>query len=362
MVVFPGAEGFGSDTVAGKGGRDLYVTNLNPEGDGSLFMALNQPYPRQIHFKVAGDITHTKPPNIKYPYFTVEAISAPGPVVLKGSDIRVHTHDGLFRHLRIRTGDKVPPWDGWENRDCAKIGDPNNLGGVYNIFFDHCGFMFAVDELVDVWDQARDVGFMHCVFAWALRNNQHPEGEHSMGPLFGNGFKNVSLVKSIIACNVERNPQIVRSGLVDMYNCLIYNYGKVGMEFKGPGIKANVRNTIFKGGPDTTGPAANMTDDALGVTELYWDGNIGPGYTDPTQDSWGLIRSFRGREVPQDGRRTTPNPGPAANILPINNLELYLLYNAGAKMPYRDALDTRVLSDIFFDTGKIIDTPGDVGG
>jgi hypothetical protein len=362
VVVFPGAEGFGSDTVAGEGGRDLYVTNRNPEGDGSLRMAVNQNYPRKIHFKVAGDIVHTKPLNIEYPYFTIEAISAPGPVVLKGSDIRVHTHDGLFRHIRMRTGDTVPPHDGWDNRDVLKVGDPNKVGQVKKLFFDHCGFMFSVDELVNVWDGANEVGFMNCAFAWALRNSKHPEGAHSMGPLFGDGFKNVSLIKSIIACNVARNPQVVKSGLLDMYNCLVYNYGNVGTEFKGTGLKANMRNNVFKAGPDTTGSAVNITDDAIGNAEIYWDGNVGPGYTDAAQDSWGLIKDFRGNTVSQNGRRSTPHQGPAATILPTKDVLMYLLYNAGAKMPARDALDTRLLVDILYDTGKIIDSPSEVGG
>ena len=57
LPAFPGAEGFGSTTPGGRGGRVITVTNLRPDGPGSLQAAVMARGPRTVVFAVGGLIT-----------------------------------------------------------------------------------------------------------------------------------------------------------------------------------------------------------------------------------------------------------------------------------------------------------------
>jgi hypothetical protein len=54
--VFPGAHGFGSGTVAGRGGTVHRVTNLSTSGPGSLKNCVSAHGPRVCIFEISGTI------------------------------------------------------------------------------------------------------------------------------------------------------------------------------------------------------------------------------------------------------------------------------------------------------------------
>jgi len=57
LPAFPGAEGHGKYVTGGRGGKVIYVTNLNYDANpGSLRFALNQTGPRIVLFNVSGTI------------------------------------------------------------------------------------------------------------------------------------------------------------------------------------------------------------------------------------------------------------------------------------------------------------------
>lgn len=81
LPVFPGAEGFGTDTPAGRGGVVLRVTNLEADGAGSLRAALTAEGPRVVVFEVSGTIALTENLRIESPFVTVAGQTAPSPGV-----------------------------------------------------------------------------------------------------------------------------------------------------------------------------------------------------------------------------------------------------------------------------------------
>jgi len=102
---------------------------------------------RIVVFRIDGMIEQHTPLKITKSFITIAGQSAPGGgITLSGEEVRVQTHDVVIRHLRIRTGDLVPPVDGWDNRDVINFGAPDNVGGTWNVVVDHCSLSWSVDE------------------------------------------------------------------------------------------------------------------------------------------------------------------------------------------------------------------------
>jgi hypothetical protein len=147
LAVFPGAEGFGSTTRAGRGGDVIRVTNLSDAGPGSLRTALQREGARIVVFEVGGTIELDSPITIQQPFLSLAGQTAPDPgITLKGSGIVISTHDVLVQHIRSRPGDGsvgTAP----ENRDgISVVGSPDGSADVYNVVVDHCSVSWAIDE------------------------------------------------------------------------------------------------------------------------------------------------------------------------------------------------------------------------
>ncbi|MFM8334490.1 MAG: pectate lyase, partial [Opitutaceae bacterium] len=65
LPAFPGAEGAGSTTPGGRGGRVLFVTTLADSGPGSFRAACEAEGPRIVVFRVAGTIALRSPINVR---------------------------------------------------------------------------------------------------------------------------------------------------------------------------------------------------------------------------------------------------------------------------------------------------------
>ena len=228
VPAFPGAEGFGTATPGGRGGRVCTVTNLNNAGPGSLRSCVDMAGPRYVVFRTGGTIVLETRLNVTNPFITIAGQTAPGGGITLRMDpvsptdlgtMDVLTHDVVIRYLRFRPGNGTT---GKDSDDALAIVNP----GVSNVVVDHCSFSWAVDENVNTYDGTTDITISNSIIAEGLNNSGHPRGAHSKGLLAGGvGAHNVSIHHNLFVSNVDRNPQVSGVSVADVRNNVVYNYG-----------------------------------------------------------------------------------------------------------------------------------------
>lgn len=367
LPVFPGAVGFGTTTPAGRGGQTFVVTSLADDGPGTLREALEAEVPRTVVFDVSGEIALTRQIEIVDPYVTVAGQTAPGSgVVVTGAGLVVFTHDVLLQHLRIRPGlGPVKP----ENNDALTV-EP--LGDVepHHVVLDHLSLSWSEDEVLAMH------GVHGATLSWsllgeALNDARHEKGPHSAGLLVGFGSTCVSVHHGALAHIGFRNPLLTNVGRVDYAANVAYDYAELAGEWL-PDVLPGAVNLI--GNAWRPGPASPAEVPAFLVYTdhpvhayvesyhlltsasrwaLYAEDNEGPGQV--------LAANF-GDPFPEQGRVSTPFPGPSYAVGPASAVWDVVLPQVGATRPVRDGVDARIVASVIDGTGGLVDDPADVGG
>jgi len=174
IPAFPGAEGWGAESVGGRGGQVFEVTTLEDNVPGSLrHCAEKTEGPRTCVFKVAGIIELTGSIRIGDPYITIAGQTAPGDgITLRGGGFLISTHDVIIRYIHYRGGSNsfitVRPWN-----------------DAHDIIVDQCSASGGQDDIIDIfWNDAitisgkdpdlRDITVQNCLIAEA--HAVHPTG------------------------------------------------------------------------------------------------------------------------------------------------------------------------------------------
>jgi hypothetical protein len=292
LAAFPGAEGFGSETLGGRGGRVIAVTSLADAGPGSLRAALAANGPRTVVFRTGGTIVLHSTLEIRNPNVTVAGQTAPGGGIQLRNDsqgsattdsfpaLRIAARDVVIRYLRIRPGglDHDPscarvPRRGKEQR-CAPSGDIRAIvldDAAENVVIDHVSAGWTPDEIVSVvW--TKNVSIQWSIFAEALSYALYERGDPEKGKGMSFGTKaharrgryanRVSLHHNLFASNDTRNPSAASACanpsdpsqcLTDVRNNVVYNWGSMGtlaVNIDGHNF-VNVVGNVYKMGPDT---------------------------------------------------------------------------------------------------------------
>ena len=353
VAVFPGSEGFGTNTRAGRRGKIIHVTNLNDSGAGSLRAALEYPKPRIVVFDVGGVIRLKSDLNLSSPYITLAGQTAPGDgIMIRDHGLRISTHDVLIKHIAIRVGDDGRSRDGsWDNSDCLQI-----LSG-YNIVVDHVSASWGIDENMSVWGAGiHDITFSNCLIAEGLQNSVHTKGLHSKGLLVGgngNNPKNVAIIKNLFAHNHERNPQLKGGTTAVVANNLVYNSNNQYSWFVTSRDKVNEINkgtyvgNVGKDGPNSLDAIfVDISSTILPGSQFYQENNI------QLSRPYAAFSDGAGVMV-----RYPPIGFSPHTILPANEAMHYVLENAGSRPAYRDAVDDRIANSL---SGEVVLGTGSV--
>jgi autotransporter-associated beta strand protein len=383
-AAFPGAEGHGKDVTGGRGGRVIYVTNLEDNNsEGSLRYAVNQSGARIVVFKVSGNIQLKSKLTIRNNDITIAGQTAPGDgITLRDYAVGIDADNVIIRFMRFRMGDEK------EQEDDA-------LGGRFhkNIIIDHCSMSWSTDECVSFYVN-ENFTLQWSIISESLRNSVHNKGSHGYGGIWGG--KNASFHHNLLAHHDSRNPRLGESAgttyaltdLVDLRNNVIYNW-QGNSCYGGEAMNVNIVNCYYKPGPATTKTerivAIDKNKDAgspiFGVWgKFYIDGNVLTGSARATEDNWtyGVYNQFHSSNgsVNQEQRDSIQisephNPGQVTTHSAEKAYEKILEFG-GASLK-RDAVDTRILHDLSTGTATymnggngskngIIDTQSAVGG
>jgi hypothetical protein len=367
-----------ANTDGGRGGRILRVTNLNADGPGSFKWAVEQPGKRIVVFEVAGAIDlGLKVITIRQPDLTIAGQTAPSPgITLIRGGIDIATHDVIVQHIRLRVGRSGQPPFSWESDGISTV-------GAHDVIVDHCSLTWALDENLSAsgprfagntpeqWRQgaSHNITFSNNIIAEGLANASHPKGEHSKGSLIHDNATGILIYRNLYAHNYERNPLLKGGVHAAVVNNLIFDpgaqaihYNLMDLEWTGkpfqPGELSAVGN-VFRAGFSTLPDTTFLSIGGAGDLDYYGRDNIAVGRTGEPRKMFGRYTTTSATII----QVKQPPVWPAGlQVLPANQVETYVLRNAGARPWDRDADDLRVTFDVAEGRGKIIDDENQVGG
>lgn len=383
-LAFPTAEGYGKYAEGGRGGVVYEVINLNDSGEGSLRAAVEAEGARTVVFRVSGTIELDTPLKIENPFITIAGQTAPGGgICIKKNPIQIGADHVIIRYLRVRLGDESGA-------------DHDAVSSRYtkHVILDHISASWSVDECVSIY-HCDSITVQWSIISESMSKSNHIKGTHGFGGIWGSNHGTYH--HNLLAHHSSRNPRMASgSGYTDYRNNVIYNwgyqscYGGEAQQQGNPKFNFSTFNIVanyYKPGPATApgevsyriaNPSFRNENDDFG--KWYIAENVLKGNREVSLDNWnGGVQT----KISLDKIKLEK----AWPSMPINQQSAKKAYkmvlnNAGAILPERDAVDTRVIKEVrggyatyegknykeeheVADPAKvcgIIDTQNDVGG
>lgn len=364
QLAFPGAEGYGRFARGGRGGKVVYVTNLNDSGPGSFREAVtNDIGPRTIVFDVGGVINLQSRLVLSQRHVTIAGQTAPGKgILLRKSPFGIGADDAIVRFVRLRLG-------------AGPTADGMGMNGN-NSIMDHCSISWTIDEAFSSRG-AKNITLQKTLISEALNAANHqnygPGAEHGYAATVGGNTS--SLHHNLLAHCYGRNWSL-GGGLdaagyfaskLDIRNNVVYNWGSRATD--GGAYEVNFVNNYYKPGPGTTQEwvlRAQYENVGMGTQKYYFAGNVMPPYPGKRGT---LATGFN--ETNQALGRTIQysNGNPPLIYDPFVNQPFFehyvttqtayhgykvVLSDVGANQPFFDAHDTRMVNETLAGTSTTV--------
>ena len=376
IPAFPGAEGGGKYTTGGRGGEVYIVTTLedyDPETEepikGSLRDAVSQDN-RIIVFDVGGVIElKSKLLITNKNNLTIAGQTAPGKgITIYGYETNLsNSNNIIMRYLRFRPGaDNVLKGDSMDSLWGRAMTD---------IMIDHLSCSWSTDETMSLY-RAENMTVQWSIIAESLTMSGHTKGRHGYGAIVGG--VNTTYHHNLYANHTSRNPRF-GGGTVeaddndhiahfDFRNNVIYNWG-YNTGYGGGRAELNYVFNYMKPGPGTRDSVVNRLVDCGENNKPGWfyvKGNVLEGNEEVTEDnSKGIYISDTNKPfttiVDKEFEMEGTKPENLHTDTPEEAYEL-VLARAGATLPYRDALDARIVQSVKDNTGYFANRHEEVGG
>lgn len=359
LLAFRGAEGYGRYARGGRGGKVVYVTNLNNDGPGSFREAItNDIGPRYILFAVSGQIKLDVGSRISLngKYVTVAGQTAPGkgicisraPFGISGGS------DNVVRFMRVRLGQFNNTSDGM------------GMSGANYSIMDHNTISWTIDEAFSSRN-GKNMTLQRTLIAEPLNvagHKNYPYG-NAHGYAATIGGDTASFHHNLLAHSAGRNWSLGGGldgdgyyyGHLDIFNNVVYNY--VGRTTDGGAHEVNFVNNYYKEGRHSSTSAiltAQHEGVGLGTQRYFARGNVWEKYNsgnygvfecdENSPDSCGCRSQWSAGEAE---RYQTYLPEPFfpsyATVHTAKNAFKQVISDVGCNMPTSDEHDIRVITD-----------------
>ena len=253
----------------------------------------------------------------------------------------------------------------------SSVADPLTMTpGTRNIVVDHLTCTWGGD--MNMQTQGSHIAIQNCLIAEALHHPRHPKGPHSRGLLvfaYGPGQAHyVSVLGNLFAYNMARNPTVAKGHMVLVANNLVsdVNVGIKCGDSRDIDILLSVQKNVVRRSNYPLLARVVSEEPEKSRIHISPDNRVDGKTFASVADTWeqAVTNPFKTGDVPEICRvETSPVTVPGLKLRPVDQVEQWVLANAGARPADRDPVDQRIIRNVKTGEGKLpIASQDEVGG